>query len=235
MKRFLVLVLLLIGTPALAQQQLGLAKAVVTCGGQSLTTGLIYPVTQDLTGTLCITASGGSSGAVTIADGADVTQGAKADATCGTATGTCSEISLLKYLNAAVIDTTPVNVYELPTTTGGLSVYTVQPAASDNHATIKAGAGQVYKISITGNGSQTTVQYVRLYNATSGFNGCNSATNLIYSNSIPFSSNGAGLLDLWSNGMSFSTGISICITGGYGNTDTTNATASAMNVNIGYK
>lgn len=43
--------------------------------------------------------SGGGGGAVTVADGADVTQGAKADAVCGTATGTCTEIALLKFLN----------------------------------------------------------------------------------------------------------------------------------------
>ncbi len=127
----------------------------------------------------------------------------------------------------------PVN--DMPTTAGGLSVYTVQPTASDNHANIKNGAGQVYKISITGNATQTTVQYIRLYNAGTGFNGCNSATNLVYENAIPFSLNGAGIIDAWPTGMAFATGISICVTGGYAQTDTTNATASAMNVNIGYK
>jgi len=127
----------------------------------------------------------------------------------------------------------PIN--ELPTTSGGLSVFFLQPTASDNHANIKNGAGQVYKISVTGNATQTTVQYIRLYNAGTGFNGCNSATNLVYENSIPFSANGAGLLDFWPTGIAFATGISICVTGGYSQTDTTNATASAMNVNIGYK
>ncbi len=206
-----VLFLAIISNSAFAQnaQDLGLAKAVTACGGQTLVNGLTYPVTQDLTGLLCTGAqiSGGTSTNLTEINGVAITGGAPGQL--------------------------PVNPQ--PTTTGGLSVYTVQPAASDNHATIKASAGQVYKISITGNATQTTVQYVRLYNAAGGFNGCNSATNLIYSNAIPFSTEGSGILDLWSNGMAFSTGISICITGGYGNTDTTNATASAMNVNIGYK
>ncbi len=120
-----------------------------------------------------------------------------------------------------------------PTTSGGLSNYFVQPTASDNHVVIKAGAGQVYKISITNNSA--TVNYVRLYNATTGFNGCNSATNLIYANAIPGSTSGAGVIDAWPQGLAFSTGISICVTSGYAQTDTTNATASAMNVNIGYK
>ncbi len=147
--------------------------------------------------------------------------------------GTSTNINGINGSAPSSTNAMPINDY--PTTSGGLSVYTVQPAASDNHVVIKAGAGQVYKISVTGNATQTTVQYVRLYNATTGFNGCNSATNLVYANAIPFSTNGAGLLDFWPTGMAFSTGISICITGGYGNTDTTNATASALNVNVGYK
>ena len=120
-----------------------------------------------------------------------------------------------------------------PTTSGGLSVYFVQPAASTNAAVIKAGAGQVYKITATNNSA--TVNYLRLYNATTGFNGCNSATNLVYQVAIPASTSGAGISDSWPAGMPFSTGISICVTGGYATNDTTNATASALSVNIGYK
>ncbi len=127
----------------------------------------------------------------------------------------------------------PVN--NLPTTAGGLTTFFLQPTASDNHANIKNGAGQVYKISITSNASLLTVNYIRLYNAGTGFNGCNSASNLVYENAIPFSPNGAGVLDQWDGGMAFATGISICVTGAYATNDTTNATASAMNVNIGYK
>lgn len=65
LKRFLVAALLLVSGPAFAQQSLGLATAVATCGGQSLTGGLIYPITQDLTGTLC-TGTGGGGGTTVI-------------------------------------------------------------------------------------------------------------------------------------------------------------------------
>lgn len=126
-----------------------------------------------------------------------------------------------------------VQAQPTPVTTGGLSVYFVQPTASDNHVVIKAGAGQVYKISITNNSA--TVNYIRLYNATTGFNGCNSSTNLIYGNAIPGNTTATGIMDQWEMGMAFSTGISICVTSGYATNDTTAATASAMNVNIGYK
>lgn len=40
-------------------------------------------------------------------DGWDLTQGAKADSVCGTATGTCSVVALLKYLNASVSAAVP--------------------------------------------------------------------------------------------------------------------------------
>ncbi len=232
MKRLLLIAALLFPTSAMAQSQVMQAKAVATCGAQSLTAGIFYPATQNLTGTLC-TGSGGSS-AVTIADGADVTQGALADA-ASTAGGTGSLSAKLRLVTTQLntINTTLGTPAQAPTTTGGLSVYFVQPTSSDNHANIKNGAGQVYKISVTNNSA--TVNYIRLYNAGSGFNGCNSATNLVYASAIPASTTVGGILDSWEAGIAFSTGISICVTSGYATNDTTNATATAMNVNIGYK
>lgn len=80
------------------------AKAVTTCGVESYTNGTPYVLEQDLTGALCINSSGGGGGggAVTIADGADVTQGTKADAVCATPTGTCTIEALIKYLNSQI-------------------------------------------------------------------------------------------------------------------------------------
>ncbi len=141
------------------------AQAVATCGGQSLTAGVFYPVTQDLTGTLCTGSGGGGGGtAVTIADGASVTLGAKADAACGTATGTCTEIALLKYLNAAVTDTTPIAVVVSPgTATSGVTP-TVSTAAENSHI-LKAGAGVVYSVYATN--LTTTDGYLQVFNAVS--------------------------------------------------------------------
>ena len=141
--------------------------------------------------------------------------------------------NIVAYGGSAVSNTNPLFNSPVPTTAGGLSVYFVQPTASDNHANIKNGAGQVYKISVTNNSA--TVNYIRLYNAASGFNGCNSATNLVYQMAVPASTSGNGYSDSWELGMAFSTGISICVTSGYATNDTTNATASAMSVNVGYK
>lgn len=120
-----------------------------------------------------------------------------------------------------------------PVVSGGLLNYFVQPAASDNHVTIKAGVGQVYYIHAFNNSA--TVNYLRLYNATSGFNGCNSATDIMGQWQIPANTAVGGFVLPFPGGLAFSTGISICITSGYATTDTTNATASAMSINVGYK
>jgi hypothetical protein len=117
-------------------------------------------------------------------------------------------------------------------TSGGYTTYFLQPAASDNHTNVKNGAGQVYWILAENNSA--TVNYLRFYNAASGFNGCGSATNLIAQIQIPASTSVGGINIPLPFGIPFSTGISICVTSGYATNDTTNATASAMSLTIGY-
>lgn len=114
-------------------------------------------------------------------------------------------------------------------TAGGATPYFVQPTASDNHAVIKNGAGTAYGIMATNN--SVTINYLRLYNAGTGFNGCNSATGLLTQVAILPS---GGITVAFPVGMAFGTGLSICVTSGYATTDTTNATASAMSVTVLY-
>jgi hypothetical protein len=119
-------------------------------------------------------------------------------------------------------------------TTGGCSPYTpFVPTAGDNHQVIKNGAGTVCAIQISNNSA--TKNYARLYDAGTGFNGCNSATGVIFAFEIPPTDSGFSIPVGGANGMSFSTGLSICITSGFGLTDTTNATATAMYVNVQFK
>jgi hypothetical protein len=114
--------------------------------------------------------------------------------------------------------------------TGGASSSFLQPAASDNHATIKAGAGTLYGVIMTNN--SVTWNYLRYYDATTAFNGCNSATGLITQIGIPPSGGGSPFIPV---GAAFATGLSICVTSGYATNDTTNATASAMSITTLYK
>lgn len=119
-----------------------------------------------------------------------------------------------------------------PATSGGLTTFFLQPTASDNHTNVKNGAGQVYWVLAENNSA--TVNYLRLYNAATGFNGCASATNLVTQIQIPANTAVGGVNIALPFGIPFSTGISICVTSGYATTDATNATATAMSLTIGY-
>lgn len=121
-------------------------------------------------------------------------------------------------------------------TTGGASSGTFEVAASDNHQTFKNGVGTLYTISAFS--KHTAALYLRLYDAATGFNGCNSATGLIWEGQIPGTSGGLGtgfVFALGPVGRSFTNGLSGCVTGAFGNTDTTVATANVASVNIGFK
>lgn len=65
--------------------------------------------------------SAGSLAAGAGVDGWDLTQGAKADAACGTATGTCSVVALLKYLNTVAGTAVPLTVNGTATGWTGLT------------------------------------------------------------------------------------------------------------------
>jgi len=150
-----------------------------------------------------------------------------------TGSGTAGSAAAGVVTVQGVASMTPVQAALTPQTTGGLSVYAVEPGASDNHVVIKNGAGQVYGINTFS--KNAAAQFMRLYNVGTGFNGCNSATGLIWEGIIPGATTGAGFVVEYPNGIAFGTGISICVTGAYGQTDTTAATASVMAVNIMYK
>lgn len=107
------------------QQQLGYDNVT----GLTCVPGLASPT--------CIVAGGsgggGGGGASTIADGADVAEGAKADAACATSGSTCNAIQILKGLLAAAQDVateSPVKVADGSDITLGLT--TAAACATDN-------------------------------------------------------------------------------------------------------
>ncbi len=131
-------------------------------------------------------------------------------------------------------NTTPWLMQEVPNTSGGLSWYFLQPIASDNHTVVANGAHQLYEVVVNNNSS--IVNYLRFYDLGTGFNGCNSATGLKGQIPIPASTAiGGQVIPIVGGGASFATGISICVTSGYATNDVTNATATAMSINILYK
>lgn len=124
--------------------------------------------------------------------------------------------------------------------TSGPYPYYISTAASDNHATICSGSTCLLSDLDVGN-SSATVNYIRFYNAGTGFNGCNSSTNLFFKMTIPGNASGGGFIKSWAQGLSPGsltnstvTGISICITSVNTLTDTTAATA-LIDVNVAYR
>ncbi len=238
-----------LGLAALAVLWIGAAQAaspVAICGlsGTAGQKDCIIPnsdgsinVTTDASGTADVNLSqvGGNAVDTGIGTGGSATLRTSIDTsqtiTLGTAGTPASNVMTVQGITSM----TPLLATPTAATTGGLTNYLVEAAASDNHVVIKATAGTVYHINITNKSG--AIQYVRLYNATTGFNGCNSATNIVYEAEVPFqTSNVGGFIDGSPMGIaSFATGIAICYTGAFGQTDTTNATASASVINIGYK
>ncbi len=123
------------------------------------------------------------------------------------------------------------NTAPVPAASGGLTTYFLQPTASTNSVNVKATAGQVYWVLAENNSA--TVNYLRLYN-TSSAPTCSSASLLITQIQIPASTSVGGVNIPLPFGIPFSTGIGICVTSGYATTDTTNATATAISLTIGY-
>ena len=200
-------------------------------GSETLAAGnnVIGHVIADSGSTIAVT----GNVAVTAADGAETTLGAKADAK-NTATDTTAislmaaikEISAMEQTPAsrAVTNATGANLETAPvttaTTTDTALRCTLVSAASTNATVCKASAGNVYGFRFVN--TTATLYYLRMYNLTSGPT-CSSATGFVESIPIPASATGAGIVAIEPMGEGYSTGISFCFTGGGSSTDNTNA------------
>lgn len=198
-------------------------------------------------------ASGGvASGAYasgSISDGADVTQGAKADAkSTATDTTAITVMSVLKEIS--FMEQTPASRAVTNAGTFAAQVTSVSPtaasgdavlscnilsAASTNSTSCKGSAGNVFGYELFN--TTTTVYYLRLYNSSSAPT-CSSATGFIRSIPIPPAAAagqvGGAIKAIGTFGVQFGTGIGYCLTGGSSSTDNTNA-ATGVFGEIDYK
>jgi hypothetical protein len=117
-------------------------------------------------------------------------------------------------------------------TSGGYSAYTFLSTAAVQTAQIKGSAGQVYKVSFFNN--TATIAYVRLYNQT-GAPGSGDAANIIWRGMIPASTSGAGWVESFPDGLTFSTGIGVRVTAAVADNDTTALAANAVLGSVAYK
>lgn len=118
-----------------------------------------------------------------------------------------------------------------PTTTGGLSVSSVVCSNTTNATTVKAAAGQVYKVE--GFNVSTAVAFLKMYNLSTAPTAGSTTAFTIYT--IPCSSQGAGLATEMTNGVAYGTGIGYTVTSSMTSSDTTALpTANAVTINVYY-
>lgn len=131
-------------------------KVVGTCGTAVYVAGKMAYPTQDTTGVLCTSSSGGGGGAVTVANGADVTQGAIGDtAWSGSGNGTIDAI-----LKAIALNTTGNATLTADTH--------AQCAALCSNLVVKASAGTLKTFEVSADSTLSgAIWYVIVFDATS--------------------------------------------------------------------
>ena len=198
-----------------------------------------------------VVAGGAGGGAVTVADGADVTQGAIADVAVFTdASGTVNAHlrGLVKLLAAcitigsnwmqvsiqnATLAVTQSGTWLLNAATSGGSTpysYIAAAAANQDSTIVKASAGQVYAIS--GISVIATLLYLKVYDKATG---PTSADTPVLRFPIPASTTGAGYTFPLPRGAQFTNGISFRITTGIADSNAVAATANDCIVNLLFK
>jgi hypothetical protein len=122
-------------------------------------------------------------------------------------------------------------VQAVPGTSGGLSISRVISAASNNAASVKASAGQVY--AIYAHNTNTAVRYLKLYNkASSPTVGTDTPVMTL---PIPGNTAGAGFVLEAAAGIAFATGIALAIVTGVADSDNTAVAANEVVVNLLYR
>lgn len=116
-------------------------------------------------------------------------------------------------------------------TTGGTTLFSAVSAATTNATSVKASAGQIYKV--TAFNIASTPRYLKIYNkASSPTVGTDVPVDRII---IPGNTAGAGVSVNIPVGDAYATGIALAITAGIADSDTTAVGANEVTVNIGYK
>lgn len=231
-------------------QNAALPTNQIVVGGQfnttptTITTTQVSPLQLDNAGNLLVNIkAGASSGAVaqgstTSGQTGSLTQAAVTTSAPTYTTAQTSPLSLntsggLRVDGSGVTQPVSgtVSANPVPTTTGGLTVTSTLIASGTNATSVKASAGQIYKIEVTNNSAN--IGYLKIYNTASAPT-AGSGTPVIRL-MCPASASGAGSFSSNDLGVAMSSGIGFTFTGGIADADTTSVAASAFIVNIYYK
>jgi hypothetical protein len=189
----------------IASNQSNLPNNIVQFGGTALSTG--------------IGAGGAGIPRVTVSN----------DSTIGLVAGTA-------VVGKVGIDqTTPGTtnaVQPIPGASGGTSIFSEIVAANTTSVAVDANPGQIYGIRVFSN--NTTIVYGKLYNTAQASTTCGAGTPRDRFE-IPAQTGGSGFVVPISYGETFSTAITLCVTGGIADTDATAPAASSYLVSIDYK
>lgn len=128
-----------------------------------------------------------------------------------------------------------VNATSVPTTSGGLSVFSAIVANNTTSVAVKATAGQIYGIDAYSISSTATAAWLKIYNATQGSTTCGSGTPVARILIPATGASGSGQVWHDPNGDAYSTAITYCVTTGIADNDTTAPAASSYVVNFHYK
>lgn len=123
-------------------------------------------------------------------------------------------------------------VQTIPGTSGGLSSYSFLSTAAVQAAAIKASSGQVYAVQFFN--VQAAAVYVRLYNQVASPSFGDTST-IVWRGIVPGSTAGSGFVVAFPNGVAFSTGIGIRVTGAAPDNDDTALSANVIAGNVSYK
>ena len=124
------------------------------------------------------------------------------------------------------------------TAEGKISVISTIVANNTTAIQIKATGGTVYQVD--GYSKGTTIAYAKLYNGTTTTVTCGSGTPraryvIPYGTDSSGNASGAGFITPNINGDAYPSGITLCITGGIADNDTTSPAASKFIVNVHFK
>lgn len=203
-------------------------------------TQVITTLQTDDSSNLYVKTVSGSTGAVTIADGADVAEGATTDAAVYTdTTGTLSGKmrGLVKLLASCIsigsnwmqvsVQNATLAVVNTPATAGGFTTYHLVSAASTNATVVKASPGQVFGWYIYN--SAASARKVAFHNTTST---PTAGASVFFSLMLPA---GAAANVMTETGIPFSTGIGITTVTGIPDSDNTAVSANDLIINLFYK
>jgi hypothetical protein len=219
-----------------------LNQAAVVAGTPTYTATQTSPLTLDTGGNLRVNVvtGGAGGGAVTVANGADVTQGATGDSACGTAIGNCSAIALLKFLNTAVSGPLPTQASTVPIggvgllagSSGGCTPgHLLVQTGSVNLTQIKGTAGTLCWMTVIQTGTSTG--FLKLYDSAS-LAACSGGTVVA---NLPIQSNATSpgmVVPAGPYGLAFQTGIAFCLTNVVTDNDTTPYGGATNSIVINY-